>query len=72
MNKLAKTAITVGAVIIFFIISILATAGIKETGNSPTFVNVILFAGLIGALKAIWKKPKENNKKDDNTSILQK
>ena len=72
MNKLAKTVITVGAVIIFFIISILATAAIKETGNSPTFINVILLVGLIGALKAIWQTPKKNNKKDDNTSILQK
>lgn len=47
----------------------------KESGQSSGFVGIILMTALIGALRAVWKKPQkdeENNNKDDNTSILQK
>ena len=47
----------------------------KESGQSSGFVGLILLVALIGAIRAIWKKP--NNEKEDknnekNSSVLQK
>lgn len=75
MSKLAKILVTVGVVFLFLIINTVIVGVRSEAGyKTPGFFAVILFVGMIGALKAIWKKPKnENDNKDnDNTSILQK
>ena len=61
MSKLAKILVTVGVVFLFFIITIPITAGIKSSGSSPTFINLILLMGLIGGIKAIWKSEKKDN-----------
>ena len=47
----------------------------KESGQSSGFIGLILLVALIGAIRAIWKKPKNEGKKDDdenNSSVLQK
>lgn len=75
MKNSAKVLVTLGVIFLFFIIAIPITAGIKSSGGSSTFITLILFVGLIGAIKSIWSKPKqgqERNGKDDDTSILQK
>ena len=73
MNRFAKILVTIGCVFLFFIVAIPITAGIKDSGSSPTFINMILIVGLYGAIRAIWKKPKqEENDNDDHSSILQK
>ncbi len=73
MSSLAKTLVTIGILIVFFLI-FGAIVGSSQSGR-PGIIGLILFAGLIGALRAIWKKPKgtnSHNDNSDNTSILQK
>lgn len=70
MSRLAKILVTVGAVVLFFIIALPISESIKISGGSPTFINFILIMGLIGAIKAIWKKKKRDD--DNDASILQK
>lgn len=72
MSKIAKIFVTIGVIFLYFIIAIPITAGIKSSGSSPTFINLILLMGVIGAIKAVWKKEKEDDNKDNDTSILQK
>jgi hypothetical protein len=75
MSKLAKILVTIGVVFLFLVINTVITGVRSEAGyKTPGFLAVIVFVGMIGALKAIWKKPKneDDNKDNDNTSILQK
>lgn len=50
----------------------------KDAGMSTGFVGLILLVALIGALKAVWRKPKSENEDknktegSDSASILQK
>lgn len=73
MSSLAKTLVTIGILVVFFLL-FGVIVGSSQSGR-PGIIGLILFAGLIGALRAIWKKPKESdsdNGNSDNTSILQK
>ena len=74
MSGIAKTLVTVG-VVVLAIILFAAVVGVRdESGhNTPGILGLIVFAGAFGAIKAIWKKDKESDdKNDNNTSILQK
>lgn len=73
MGKTVKILVTLGVIIVFFLIfsAIIGTSN----NETPGFLGLIFFAGLIGALTAIWKKPKKSDNNDDgtnNNSILQK
>lgn len=73
MSKTAKFLVTV-LVIFLFIIIFGAIVGVRsDSGHStPGILGLLVFAGLIGALRAIWKsKPSENNN-DSDSSALQK
>jgi Na+/melibiose symporter-like transporter len=75
MSKSAKVMVTIGAIFFYIIIATPILAAMKESGQSSGFVGLILLVALIGAIRAIWKKP--NNEEDDksdekNSSILQK
>lgn len=73
MSTFAKTIVTIGILLVFFLIFGIIV-GSSKTGR-PGIIGLILVAGLIGAIRAIWKKPKHgNNSKEDsnNSSILQK
>lgn len=74
MSKSAKVLVTIGAIFLYVIIATPILAAMKESGQSSGFVGIILMVALIGALRAIWKKPKddEGNSESDNSSILQK
>lgn len=71
MTKTAKVVVTI---VIVFVFSVLfgMIAESRGQGRGPGFIGLILLAGLIGALRAIWKKPKQNDASDNNNSILQK
>ncbi len=71
MNKFSKIVIT--AVIIFvFIVLFGALTGIRgDAGQTtPGIFGLILFAGMFGAIKAVWKKG--NDKGDGGNFILNK
>jgi len=75
MSKSAKVLVTIGAIFLYIIIATPILAAMKESGKSSGFVGLILLVALIGAIRAIWKKP--NSEKDDkndekNSSVLQK
>ena len=74
MSTFIKVVVTIGVVFLFFII-FGAIVGIRGgSGHStPGFLGLIVFAALVGALRAIWKgKGKgKGKKKEDNSSILQ-
>ena len=71
MNKLAKVLVTIGIVLVFFFLFALLNAVRQESGHrTPGFIGVILFAAAYGAIRAIWKKGK--NDKGNDSSILQK
>ena len=73
MNKLTKILVTIGVVFLFLVINTIIVGVREEAGHkTPGFLAVIVFAGMLGALKAIWKKPKNQDDNNDKTSILQK
>jgi hypothetical protein len=71
MNKVSKILVTLGVVFIFFIL-FAAIVGIRgEAGHkTPGILGLVVFAGMVGALKAIWKKPQKDDN-ENNDSILQ-
>lgn len=71
MSSLAKILVTIGAIFLFFIIAVPISVAIKSSGSSPSFIILILFMGLIGAIRAVWKSKKDDNN-DNDTSVLQK
>ena len=71
MSQLSKILVTVGVVFLFFIIFGAIAGSMSGAGRTPGILGLIVFGALIGALRAIWKKPK-NDDNNDNTSILQK
>lgn len=70
MSTFVKVVMTFGVLFLFFII-FGAIVGIRGgSGHStPGFLGLIVFAALVGALRAIWKG--KGKKKEDNSSILQ-
>ena len=71
MSQLSRILVTVGVVFLFFIIFGAIAGSISDAGRTPGILGLIVFGALIGALRAIWKKPKNDDNNDD-TSILQK
>lgn len=71
MSQLSKILVTVGVVFLFFIIFGAIAGSMSDAGRTPGILGLIVFGALIGALRAIWKKPK-NDDNNNNTSILQK
>ena len=71
MSKLAKVLITAAIIIIFIAIFAVITGVRSDAGHStPGILGLIVFAGMIGGIRAVWKSGDED-KKDDNSSILQ-
>ena len=70
MSKLAKILVTVGAIFIYIVVATIIIASIKEAGGSSSFISLLLLVALIGAIRAIWKKPK-NDDEDKSTPVLQ-
>ena len=71
MSQLSKILVTIGVVVLFVIIFGAIAGSMSDSGRTPGILGLIVFGALIGALRAIWKKPK-NEENKDNTSVLQK
>jgi len=70
MSKAAKVLVTIGILMAFFLL-FGAIVGSSDSGR-PGFIGLILFVGVIGGIRAIWKTPKQTNESDKNDSTLQK
>lgn len=71
MSQLSKILVTIGVVVLFVIIFGAIAGSMSDAGRTPGILGLIVFGALIGALRTIWKKPK-NEENKDNTSVLQK
>lgn len=60
MSELSKILATIGVVVLFVIIFGAIAGSKSDAGQTPGILGLIVFGALIGALRAIWKKP--NNK----------
>lgn len=73
MSKLAKILVTIVVIVVWMLLN---TAIIKGTGTkSGGIFGIALCFAMIAAVRAIWKKSDNNgddNKKSDDSSILQK
>lgn len=57
MNQGTKILVTIGVILLFMLVFTPITMMREEAGGTgPGIIGLILFAGLIGAIKAIWKK----------------
>ena len=75
MSKAAKIVVTVIVLFVFFLLFSLVVGVRAEAGNStPGILGLILFFGVIYAVRAIWKSGKDNKNDGggDGSSILQK
>lgn len=71
MSQFSKILVTIGVVVLFIIIFTPIAGAASDAGRTPGILGLIVFGALIGALRAIWKKPKDEDN-NDSTSILQK
>ena len=62
MSKTGKVAVTILLILGFFFVGIV----LQEAGISKAFLG-LLALGLFFGIKSMWKKPKEENSKDEIT-----
>ncbi|MBX2963694.1 MAG: hypothetical protein KF687_14370 [Cyclobacteriaceae bacterium] len=67
MTTTSKIIATVAVIFVFMLLSAALQAGSGPGGRNPGILGLIFLIGLIAAIRAIWKKPKESNA--DNTSL---
>ena len=62
MEKSTKIILTIIIVVVFIILSAVVTGIRSDSGAAtPGIFSIILFAALIGGLRAVWKKDKNEN-----------
>jgi MYXO-CTERM domain-containing protein len=67
MTKSSKILATVGVIFGFMILSAALQAGSGPGGRSPGILGLILLFGLFAGIRAIWKRPKDDDA--DRTSL---
>lgn len=73
MSKASKTVVTIVLVLVFILLfSVVAGVSHDNGGRTTGVFGLILVAGLIGGLRAIWKNKENDENNNDNTSVLQK
>lgn len=71
MSKFAKILVTIGVIILWFLLSVINTEMRKVSGHStPGIFGMILLLGVIGAVRAIWKSKKMIMKKMKMVTIV--
>ena len=73
MNNFAKILVTIVALFVYFLLFAAIVGSRSDAGHrTPGFLGVILFAALIGGIRAIWKSGKDSDKENNGNSVLQK
>ncbi len=71
MSKLSKIIMTIGVIVVFIVLYAIIVEVRQSSGaHRPGILGVIVLAGMIGAIRAIWKKGDKNNNND--SAMLQK
>ena len=66
MTKTSKTLATVGIVIVFLLCNAILQAGSGPGGRNGGIIGIVLMFGLIGGIRAVWKKS-DDRKPEDTT-----
>lgn len=65
MNKASKIIVTIVIIVVFIFLYAIIVGVRSEAGNStPGILGLVVFAGMIGAIRAVWKKDKKED--EDN------
>lgn len=65
MSKVSKLIVTIVIIVIFVFLYAIIVGVRSEAGNStPGILGLVVFAGMIGAIRAVWKKDKKED--EDN------
>ena len=65
MSKVSKVIVTIVIIVIFVFLYAIIFGVRSETGNrTPGILGLVVFAGMIGAIRAVWKKDKKED--EDN------
>lgn len=71
MTKVSKIVVTIIIIIAFMAIFGIIVGVRGDNGNStPGILGLIVFAGMIGAIREVWKK--NDNDKNNDSAMLQK
>ena len=71
MSKLSKIIMTIGVIVVFIVLQAIIVEVRQSSGaHRPGIFGLIVVAGMIGAIRAIWKKGDKNNNND--SAMLQK
>lgn len=64
MSKVSKVIVTIVIIVVFFFL-FGAIVGVREDAGmkTPGMIGLIVFIGLIGAIKAVWKKDDDSKDK---------
>ncbi|MEP2059921.1 MAG: hypothetical protein ABJJ05_19080 [Maribacter litoralis] len=67
MSTGAKVLVTIGILIGFFFLFGALTFTRKSGGSTtPGIFGLILFGGMVAGIRAVWKKPKNNDDSDNH------
>ena len=70
MNKLGKLIVTIVVIVVFIILfGIIVGVRTDSGAATPGILGLAVFAGMIAAIKAIWKKDKKENNNDNEVDI---
>lgn len=62
MNKASKIIVTIVIVVVFIVLDAIVVGMRSDAGfKTPGPIALILFLGMIGAIRAVWKKDKTEN-----------
>lgn len=64
MSKVSKAIVTIVIIVIFVFLYAIIFGVRSEAGRPPGILGLVLFAGMIGAIRAVWKKDKKED--EDN------
>ena len=64
MTKTSKILATIGIIIVWMFFNAALQAGSGPGGRNPGVIGIILMFGVIMGIRAIWKKPKDNDNQD--------
>lgn len=62
MSKASKIIVTIVIIVVFIFLYAIIVGVRSEAGNStPGILGLVVFAGMIGAIRAVWKKDIDEN-----------
>ena len=73
MNKTSKVIVTIVVIVVFIFLFGIIVGVRGDNGNkTPGIFGLIVFAGMIGAIRAIWKKSDKDDNSNNDSAMLQK